>query len=262
MVLAHQCHVRTGYTISRAILSDAIALTRGDRFFTTDCTPYNLTAWGFADIQRDPKGPGNGHMLGRLFNRCFPGEFSDNSTYTWFPFQSPPSMEVFLRRLGTAHLYEFNRPPDHIPIAVAREYEEVQLILGNAQFRPLYGDKGARILKGEGRVIPKSLANASHSLNVHFDRFFLASNKDAESQRDQRDVLRILGAQDESDQIAHYFYEKTRELIKLKSYSLTDKTIKYVDIVRDVLRYLPVHWAATSLVRKFEMLIRRSLTVS
>ena len=27
-----------GYTMSRAILGDAIALTRGDRFFTTDFT--------------------------------------------------------------------------------------------------------------------------------------------------------------------------------------------------------------------------------
>lgn len=99
-------------------------------------------------------------------------------------------------------------------------------------------------------------------MNVHRDRFFLASNKDTESQRDQGDVLRILGTQDQSDQIVDYFYEKTRELIKLKSYSLTDKNIKYVDIVRDVLRFLPVHWAATSLVREFEMLmlIRPSLT--
>ncbi|KAJ2921961.1 hypothetical protein H1R20_g15135, partial [Candolleomyces eurysporus] len=32
-----------GYTISHAILSDAIALTRGDRFFTHDFTPFNLT---------------------------------------------------------------------------------------------------------------------------------------------------------------------------------------------------------------------------
>ncbi len=30
------------------IYLDAIALTRGDRFFTTDFTPYNLTSWGFA----------------------------------------------------------------------------------------------------------------------------------------------------------------------------------------------------------------------
>ncbi|KAN0138085.1 hypothetical protein V8E53_003974 [Lactarius tabidus] len=216
-----------GYTISRAILSDAIALTRGDRFFTTDFTPHNLTAWGFADCQRDPNGPGNGSMLGRLILRCFPDEFSDNSTYTWFPFQTPESMEVFLRKLGTADRYDFNRPPNSTPTAIAKEYNDVQQILGSAQFRRPYGDKGERIVSGEG--------------------FFLASNKEAESQHDQRDVLRVLGTQDQTDKNAHYFYEKTRDLIELKSYSLIDKNIKYVDIVRDVLRYVPLHWAATSL---------------
>ncbi|KAN0138081.1 hypothetical protein V8E53_003970 [Lactarius tabidus] len=216
-----------GYTISRAILSDAIALTRGDRFFTTDCTPYNLTPWGLADIQRDPQGPGIGNMLGRLFNRCLPGEFSPNSVFTWYPYQTPASMEVFLRRLGTANLYDFSRPPDRPLIAIAAEYNDVQQILGSAQFRPLCGDKVARILSGEG--------------------FFLASNKGSESQRDQREVLRVMGGQDQTDQIVQYFYEKTRELIKVKSYSLTDKNTKYVDIVRDVLRVLPTHWAATSL---------------
>jgi hypothetical protein len=35
------------YTISRAILSDAVALVRGDRFFTIDFTPKNLTNWGW-----------------------------------------------------------------------------------------------------------------------------------------------------------------------------------------------------------------------
>jgi hypothetical protein len=216
-----------GYTISRAILSDAIALTRGDRFLTSDCTPYNLTAWGFADCQRDPNGPGNGSMLGRLLLRCLPGEFSDNSTYTWFPLQTPESMEVFLRNLGTADRYDFKRPSDPVPTVFATEYNDVQQILGSAQFRQPYGDKGARIVSGEG--------------------FFLASNKEAESQRDQREVLRVMGQPGETDHIALYFYEKTRELIKVKSYSLTDKNTKYVDIVRDVLCYVPLHWAATEL---------------
>ena len=103
------------------------------------------------------------------------------------------------------------------------------------------------------------------SLNEHRDRFFLASNNDTESKRDQTEVLRVLRATPErAEQIAHYFYEKTRELINIKSYSLTDKNIKFVDIVRDVLRYVPLHWAATELVRKFEMSmwIPRSLTAS
>lgn len=34
------------YTTSRAILSDAVALVRGDRFYTVDYSPKNLTNWG------------------------------------------------------------------------------------------------------------------------------------------------------------------------------------------------------------------------
>ncbi len=34
------------FTTSYAILSDAVSLVRGDRFFTVDYTPKNLTAWG------------------------------------------------------------------------------------------------------------------------------------------------------------------------------------------------------------------------
>ncbi|KAH9007629.1 linoleate diol synthase, partial [Lactarius hengduanensis] len=205
-----------GYTISRAILSDAVALTRGDRHFTADFTPVIR------------KGPGNGSMLGRLILRGLPDEFSQNSIYTWFPLQTPESMKVFLGKLGTSDRYDFNRTPDPSPVAIAREYNDVQQVLGSAQFRHPYGDRGARIVSGEG--------------------FFLASNNDAESQRDQTEVLRVLRASPEqADQIAQYFYEKTRELINIKSYSLNDKNVKYVDIVRDVLRYVPLHWAATEL---------------
>lgn len=139
-----------GYTISRAILSDAVALTRGDRFFTADFTPYNYTAWGFADCQRDPKGPGNGSMLGRLLLRALPGEFKENSSYTWFPLQTPESMEVFLGKLGTAERYSFNRPADPPVTAIACHYNDVRQVLGGNQFRPSYGDKAARVVSGEG----------------------------------------------------------------------------------------------------------------
>jgi hypothetical protein len=35
-----------GFTLSYAILSDATALVRGDRFYATDYNPANLTAFG------------------------------------------------------------------------------------------------------------------------------------------------------------------------------------------------------------------------
>ncbi|KIO24638.1 hypothetical protein M407DRAFT_54938, partial [Tulasnella calospora MUT 4182] len=37
------------FTMTRAILADAVALVRGDRFLTTDFTTFNLTAWGYND---------------------------------------------------------------------------------------------------------------------------------------------------------------------------------------------------------------------
>jgi linoleate 10R-lipoxygenase len=86
------------------------------------------------------------------------------------------------------------------------------------------------------------------SETIH-DRFFLASNNDTQSQRDQREVLRVLQASpDQTEKIAQYFYERTRKLIVSKSYTLADKGVKYVDIVSEVLRYVPLYWTATELV--------------
>jgi hypothetical protein len=135
-------------------------LTRGDRYFTADFTPFNLTAWGYADSMRDAKGPGNGSMLGRLFLRTLPGEFTANSTFAWFPLQTPPSMQVFLGKLGTADRYSFDRPGVAPVIATAREYNDVRQILGSNQFRPSYGDKASRVISGEGYVIATELGCA------------------------------------------------------------------------------------------------------
>ncbi|KAA1469100.1 linoleate diol synthase, partial [Dentipellis sp. KUC8613] len=217
-----------GYTISRAILSDAIALTRGDRFFTADFTPFNLTAWGFADCQRDVSGPGNGSMLGRLLLRTLPGEFTPRSTYTWFPLQTPGAMRGFLAELGAEAQYEYVRPTDPGAVAVARSYGEVEQVLKGKGFRAPYWAKTKGVVDGDG--------------------FFIAAEDVERGEREQREVLRVLAATPEAeDKIAQYFYDKTRALVAEKSYTLADKGTKNVDIVRDVLRYLPLHWVATEL---------------
>jgi linoleate 10R-lipoxygenase len=84
----------------------------------------------------------------------------------------------------------------------------------------------------------------------YYNSFFLASNNDVEIQRDQREVLRVLQASPEKT--ARYFYERTRKRIISKSFSLTDDGVKFVDIVRDVLRYVPLYWTATELVRNLK----------
>ncbi|TFY76746.1 hypothetical protein EWM64_g7266 [Hericium alpestre] len=183
-----------GYTISRAILSDAIALTRGDRFFTADFTPANMTAWGFADCQRD----------------------------------TPESMEGFLGKLGQEDLYEFKRPGDPGPVPVVKAYGDVEKVLKSPEFKAPYGEKAKGVVDGNG--------------------FFIACEDAERAGRDQREVLRaLLPADDSADKIGAYFYEKTRELIAEKSFTLSDRGKRHVDIARDVLRYLPLHWVATEL---------------
>ena len=139
------------YTISRAILSDAIALTRGDRFFTTDYTPFNLTAWGFADAQRDPDGPGNGSMLGRLLLRTLPQEYSSASTYTWFPLMTPTFMDKVLADLGWTETYERKRPTTMAEPLVVASYEDVKTVLkDDAGFGTGFPERVRAVVQGDG----------------------------------------------------------------------------------------------------------------
>ena len=64
-----------GYTMTRAILADAIALVRGDRFYTVDYTPYNLTSWGYQDCVRDPNNGAFGAALPKLLMRHLPRHY-------------------------------------------------------------------------------------------------------------------------------------------------------------------------------------------
>ncbi|CAO2655875.1 Nn.00g046780.m01.CDS01 [Neocucurbitaria sp. VM-36] len=59
-----------GFTTTRAILSDALALVRGDRFYTVDYTPYHLTAFGYKEASSDRSIAGGGVMY-KLLMRAF-----------------------------------------------------------------------------------------------------------------------------------------------------------------------------------------------
>ncbi|KAI0035301.1 linoleate diol synthase [Vararia minispora EC-137] len=233
-----------GYTISRAILADAIALTRGDRFFTADYTPYNMTAWGFADCQRDANGPGNGSMLGRLLMRTLPGEFSPNSTYAWFPLQTPVSMKGFLEKLGNASQYDFDRPVDAMPRVALKEYRDVEAVLKSREYVAPYGKKAARVIAGTGYLF-SGITVTSCSLLF---RFFIATNNSEQASRSQSEVLRCLTLErEEATGIVKYFYNKTKELLQKKSFSMTGVSRRNVDIVQDVLKYIPLHWVVTEI---------------
>ena len=105
-----------GYTISRAILSDAVCLTRGDRFLTTDFTreshtwsrnmiltlhftvAFSLTAWGWQDCQYDKEDGSYGGLLTKLIFRILPDHYPTGSVLAHFPFNVPESMLNALKK--------------------------------------------------------------------------------------------------------------------------------------------------------------------
>ncbi|KAI0642463.1 linoleate diol synthase [Trametes meyenii] len=212
------------YTISRAILSDAIALTRGDRFFTSDYTPFNMTCWGFADCQRDPNGPGNGSILGRLLLRALPNDYTSDSTYTWFPLMTPPAMERILTNLGNSSLYTSARPTGPPRVQVLGTYADVKQVLKDEKgFSTGFPERVGRLVHGPG--------------------FFVAANDLVRAAREQREVLdALVGAPGAENQIRKFFFTKTRELVLAGSCQTVGSPVRSVDIVRDVLKLVPIYW--------------------
>ena len=220
-----------GFTISRAILADAIALIRGDRFFTADFTAHNLTAWGLADCTKSPDNPGFGSMLGRLFQRTLPNEFTDNSIYAWFPLMTPEAMKEILTKVGGMEEYDFVRPGSSSSILEFKEYGQVSGILGNKEkFRHPFLSRISTVIHGPG--------------------FFLATSSPERGERERGQMLNTLAESPEQIKaIANFFYQRTKALIAKESYELVGGKHSALDIVRDVFRVVPIQWVATQVVR-------------
>jgi hypothetical protein len=93
------------YTISRAILSDAVNLIRNDRFLMEDFTPNNVTYWGYRFANGDPALNG-GSIMQTLLLQHLPDFFPTDSTYLWDPFHIPapgtPKPSDYISPLSTA----------------------------------------------------------------------------------------------------------------------------------------------------------------
>ncbi|KAH7911753.1 heme peroxidase [Hygrophoropsis aurantiaca] len=101
-----------GYTVSRAILADAVCLTRGDRFLTVDFTPYNLTTWGYQHCIIDKSDGSFGGMLTGLLFRMLPKHYPAGSAYAHFPFMVPDFMRSRISEMPEKSIaaYNWSRP--------------------------------------------------------------------------------------------------------------------------------------------------------
>jgi linoleate 10R-lipoxygenase len=68
----------------------------------------------------------------------------------------------------------------------------------------------------------------------------------------EKEQTRIAGALTNSAEptakIGRFVYDTTRQLIASSSFTLVGKKTRGVDIVRDVLKLVPVYWAAADIV--------------
>ncbi|KAF8578807.1 linoleate diol synthase [Ramaria rubella] len=217
------------YTTSRAILSDAISLCRGDRYYTADMTPWNLTAWGYQDCQRDTTNGGFGSMLGRLFLRTLPANYTPNSSFTWFGLMMPEAMKENLTKLGIADKYSFERPGTQAAAQAIDTFPGVRSVLKNrAVFRTPYSDRAKDVLAGQGYLVSMD-DPVAHTADKELIGAALSDDTQA------------------TEKAGQFYYSKTVELIKERSYTLSGIPSRSIDIVQEVLNLVPVHFASTAL---------------
>jgi linoleate 10R-lipoxygenase len=158
-----------GYTMSRAILADAVALTRGDRFMTIDFTrmwplppgptsiadiisqAFNLTTWGYNDCQADTADGSFGGMMTKLLFRHLPDYYPAGSAYAHFPMMVPEKMVDFAKGYpdDVWRKYNWDRPsvPAGPPVVV-NSYSGVQTLFSQPTIYTPCSQQRLEILTG------------------------------------------------------------------------------------------------------------------
>ena len=211
------------FTISRAILSDAVALVRGDRFYTIDYSPKNLTHWGYGEVQYD-LAVNQGCVLYKLILRAFPNHFKSNSVYAHYPMTIPSENKKILTNLGRVEHYSWDRPTRMPPRVDFTSYAGAKYILEHQKEFNVVWQEPLIWLFGKGG-----------------GDFMLSGDTVFHTQ--QRKLMGQCLYRDKWHQQIKDFYEYI--MLKL----LHEKSCKVagtnqVDITRDVGNLAPVHFAA------------------
>ncbi|KAL7623519.1 hypothetical protein AAE478_007202 [Parahypoxylon ruwenzoriense] len=211
------------YTISRVILSDAVCLTRGDRFYTTDYHPRGLTSWGYNEVAYDLN-INQGCVFYKLFIRAFPNHFKGDSVYAHYPMCVPSETKKILTNLGRAHHFTYDRPsfiPKRVEITT---YSGAQHILKSQ-------DK-YKVIRNEGISFLMTAGGSNFKLSG-----------DSPFHPDRREHMNSQLHKGDWNSHIKVFYSQTADrLIKEKTYKLAGE--KFVDIIRDVGNIAPVYFAS------------------
>ncbi|KAG8883882.1 hypothetical protein FRB97_005720 [Tulasnella sp. 331] len=217
-----------GYTVSRAILGDAAALVRGDRFLMSDMTAYNLTSWGLMDTKRHPENPSFGGILPTLLMRALPDHFDPQSIYTQIPMMVPSKIKKYLTEVGIADKYNFDRPMAKTPIQALKSYTEAQAALNNRYLAAPLAFRAQDILPGYG--------------------YLATFNRPDQNAADIKLIRQAFTAGAAARKHVDFFGRKTLELLKERSFVLPGTGASRINIVKDVINMLPVHFVASHVI--------------
>lgn len=217
----------TSFTISRAILSDAVSLVRSDRFYTTDYTPKNLTNWGFNAVNYDLT-VDQGCVFYKLLLRAFPHNFKPDSIYVHYPMVIPSENRVIMKDLGRLGEYNWETPePLPQPIMI-NSYAACKLIMGNKiDFRVTWGE-----------AIEHIMHDSTHRYGVDF-----MLSGDCPINLKSREMMKnALYTSEWQRDIKDFYEDITLKLLHQYSYKVAG--VDQVDIVRDIGNLAQVHFAA------------------
>ncbi|KAJ5320825.1 Psi-producing oxygenase A [Penicillium atrosanguineum] len=202
----------TNFTVSRAVLSDAVALVRGDRFYTVDYTPKNLTNWAYNEVDYDDS-IDQGHVFYKLVLRAFPNHFRGDSIYAHFPMTIPEENRKIFANLGMA----------------GTSHAANKAILADQDaFKVTWGKKIEFLVQRDGHP---------------YGRDFMLSG-DLPANAASRKMMGKALYRDKWREDVQAFYEDiTLQLLKSKSYKIAG--VNQIDIARDVSNLAHVHFCAS-----------------
>ena len=217
----------TNFTISRAILSDAVALVRGDRFYMVDYTPNSLTNWGFNEVASDLT-VDHGHVFSKLFLRAFPNHFQPNSVYAHYPMVVPEENRAILTQLGQVDKYSWDKPKYTAPPTLITSYAGCKSILENQKvFKVTWG---------------KAIEFLMHNSGKEYGTDFMLSG-DSQENKNSRELMSHALYKSAWETDVKDFYERiTLQLLREHSYKVSGAN--QVDVVRDVANLAQAHFSA------------------
>ncbi|KAK4118839.1 heme peroxidase family protein [Parathielavia appendiculata] len=203
-----------GFTTSFAILSDAVALVRGDRFYTLDYNVSSLTSFGLDQASSDPEVAGGGVMY-KLLMRAFPGWYRGNNVYALYPFTTPEGSQEIFAKQGTLQQFDFSQPAfaGGRPHPITTWQGVVHALKDQEHFRCSWGQRIFQL--------------------THHD--YMLSGDKVDNTRQRLLVKECLyGPEDGLAQVRHFYEEITTQLILQNRDSRKIGDRYQVDIVRDV----------------------------